>query len=101
MISCFETVAFSFDSFCTLRIEPLWRMAFARLIRRRNKMIHAKLNCACNESGKGERIIREARIPGICSEKGSPRVSVSFVTVEDFLRRERFILVGHKHYVVG
>ena len=65
-----------------------------------NRNIHTKLNCVINESGKRGRIITEARIPGLCSEKGSKRVAVSFVIVEDFLRRERSILVGD-NYTVG
>ena len=85
----------SFDSLCTLRFEPLWRMFFARFIGRYKK-IHTKLNCVSNESGKRGRIIREVRIPWICSEKGSRRVPVSFIRVEDFLRKERSILVGDK-----
>ena len=35
-----EAVVFSCDRFCTLRIEPLWRMFFARFIRGRNKNIY-------------------------------------------------------------
>ena len=69
---------------------------FARFIERGNKKIHTKLNCVSDENGKRERIIREARIPGICGEKISKRVPASFVIVEHFLRRERSILVGDK-----
>ena len=48
------------------------------------------------EHGKRGTIVREARIPGVCCKKGSKRVPVSFVIVEDFLRRGRSILVGDK-----
>ena len=33
----FEVVVFSFDSLCTLRIEPLWIMFFARFTGRRSE----------------------------------------------------------------
>ena len=63
-------------------------------IRRWNKKIHTKLNCASDEGGKRGRIVRQARIPGISSEKVSKGVLVSFAIVENFLRRGRSILVG-------
>ena len=85
-----------FDSFCTLSIEPLWRRLFARFIGRANKKFHTKLNCVSDEGGKRGRIVRQARIPGISSEKVSKRVPFSFAIVKSFLRRERSILVGDK-----
>ena len=99
MLPCFEVVAFRFDSFCTLRIESLWRMLFARFMGRGSKKIHKKLNCVSAESDKRGRIIREARIPGLCSKINSKRVPVSFVIVEGFLRRERSILVRESYAV--
>ena len=69
-------------------------MSFARFIGRRNKKIHTKFKCVSNESRKRGRIITEARLPEICSEKGSNRIPVSFAIVEDFLRRERSLLLG-------
>ena len=66
---------------------------FARFLGRGNKKIHTTLNCANDEGGKRGRIIRENRV---CSKNDSKRVPVSFVIVEDFLRRERSVLVGDK-----
>ena len=57
-------------------------------------MTHTKLNCVSDEGGKRGRIVRQARIPGISSEKVSKRVPVSFAIVENFLRKGRAILVG-------
>ena len=88
VFQCFEAVDFSFDSLCTLTIESLSRTFFARFIGGGNKEIHTKLNCVSDESGKRGRIIREARIPWICSEKNLKRVPVSFAIVENCFRRE-------------
>jgi len=44
-------------------------MTFARLIGRWNKKIHTKLNCASDEGGKSGRVVRQARILGISSQK--------------------------------
>jgi len=54
------------------------------------------LNCISDEGGKRGRIVRQARLPEISSEKVSKRVLVSFALVENILRRGRSILVGDK-----
>ena len=51
------------------------------------------MNSVSDEGGKGGRIVKHARIPGISSEKASKRIPVSFAIVENFLRRGRSILV--------
>ena len=52
-----EVVVFVIHSFGALCIEPLRGIFLTRLVRRWNKMIHAKKYCVCDERSKTGRII--------------------------------------------
>ena len=52
-----EVVVFVMHSFGALRIEPLRGIFFTRLVRRRNKKIHAKKYCVGDKRSKGGMII--------------------------------------------
>ena len=88
-----EVVVFVIHSFGALWIEPLWGIFFTRLVRRRNKKIHAKKYCVGDERSKRGRIVWKAWRPRVRRVKSAMGVPVSLAVVEDSLRSKGSIQV--------
>ena len=86
-----EVVVFVIHSFGALWIEPFRGIFFTRLVRRRNKKIHAKKYCVGDERSKRGRIIWKAWRPRVRRVKSAKGVPVSLAVVEDSLRSKRSI----------